>query len=100
MKNSKNSAPAVTVGVLVTLALLLAYPVTYIIGPGLLKGGYNVIYVPGVPLPAGRHIKTWGLQAQPLMGFSPRGNIGPRYFFGRALFIGPFLVVHQASGRN
>lgn len=79
---------------------LLAYPVIYIVGPGLLKGGYQVIYVPGVPLPAGRNIKikTWGFEARPVLAsITPSGKAGPRQFIGRVLIIGPFLVFHSVS---
>jgi len=101
MKSSKNSGPIITVGVLVALTLLLAYPITYIVGPGLLKGSYQTIYVPGIPLPAGRHMKTWGLAAQPIMvNFGPGGKASPRHLLGRALWVGPFLVFHEASGRR
>ena len=101
MKNSKNSGPAIIVGVLVTLALLLAYPVTYIIGPGLLKGGYQAIYLPGLPLPAGSKMKRWGFTAQPVMArFNSRGRPAPRHLMARVLWIGPFVFLHEAAGRR
>jgi hypothetical protein len=101
MKSSKKPGPAITAGVLIFFVALLAYPVIYIIGPGLLKGGYQVVYVPGLPLPPGRNIKTWGFEAQPVMiNFDSRGKRAPRHLFGRALFVGPFVVFHLASGRD
>ena len=101
MKSSKNPGPAIIVGVLVTLSLLVAYPVTYIIGPGLLKGNYQTIYLPGIPFPAGRNIKTWGFQALPVMAkFDSRGRPAPRHLMARVLWVGPFVFLHEAAGRR
>jgi len=101
MKRSKNSGPAIILGVLIVLAALLVYPMSYIVGPGLLKGGYQIIYVPGIPLPAGKHMKTWGFGAQSVMvKVDSRGKASPRHLLGRILFIGPFVVCHLASGHG
>lgn len=101
MKSSKKPGPAITAGILIFFVALLAYPVTYIVGPSLLKGGYQVIYLPALPLSAGRNIKTWGFGAQPVMAnFDSHGKREPRHLLARALFIGPFVVCHLASGRD
>lgn len=103
MKSSRNIGPAITVGVLVTLALLLAYPVSYIIGPGLLKGGYQTIYMPGIPLPAGSKLKTWGFTAQPVMDtyYGPgKPKPPPHRLMGRLIWVGPFLFLHEAARRR
>lgn len=101
MKRSKNSGPSIVLGILIVLAALLVYPISYIVGPGLLKGGYQVIYVPGIPLPAGKHMRTWDFGAQPVMvNFNSGGKVSPRHLWGRILFIGPFVVCHLASGHG